>query len=257
MKRQKNVCYFCGSEATTREHAPPKLLFKGFECDSITVPSCIDHNCSKSGEDQAIVYALLSPLKNYLRSNVKNKIKLTRDIKRAIKKAESSFKRTKRNVINTPFLEKTPGTVQRIPDVSFLKKPMNISNWIKNLTAAIIYDGVQYFDSNIKWSNIKCWSAEYLSSKVSKTDNDKINLLVQHKEVKKSFEDKYWIEGWSAYPRKYPKNIYCFYLCIEDKEVTIKHHFYNSYDWYCWFKLSNTTLNKIKEKVKSGKFIIN
>jgi hypothetical protein len=39
-------------------------MFKGFECDSITVPSCDRHNSAKGGNDQAIVNGLLIPLFN-------------------------------------------------------------------------------------------------------------------------------------------------------------------------------------------------
>ena len=252
MKKLINACYFCGNEATTREHAPPKLMFKGFECDCITVPSCIKHNCSKGDEDQTIVYALLSSLNNYLISNNKNKSKLHKDVRKAIRLANSSFVFTKNRVIKKQFLVEIPGGAKHNPEVSFLKAPMNVCNWIKNLTAAIIYDGVQYFDSSIDWRNIENWSAEYINSKSVRSSNEKLNLLKNYKEMKDWFEDKYWIDGWSAYPRKYPKNIYSFCLCIENNEVTIKHNFYNSYNWYCWFIPSETTLNKIKEKLKNG-----
>ena len=53
----KGLCYFCGGPATTMEHAPPKQMFRAFECDSITVPSCDEHNTRRSASDQAIVSA--------------------------------------------------------------------------------------------------------------------------------------------------------------------------------------------------------
>ncbi|WP_219785091.1 hypothetical protein [Celeribacter sp. PS-C1] len=43
----------CSSEAKTREHFPPKALFpKGANLQLWTVPSCINHNNKKSGDDQ-------------------------------------------------------------------------------------------------------------------------------------------------------------------------------------------------------------
>ncbi len=84
MARNRNkVCYFCGNSATSREHAPPKLMFRKFDCDSITVPWCDDHNSSKSGEDQAIVSAFVQSLDNLFKqgtrliSNVVKAIRVT------------------------------------------------------------------------------------------------------------------------------------------------------------------------------------
>src|SRR5258706_15617847 len=63
-QKHKKPCYYCGSQANSDEHAPPRQMFKGFSCDSITVPSCSTHNSEKGGADQAIVSAFLIPLFN-------------------------------------------------------------------------------------------------------------------------------------------------------------------------------------------------
>jgi hypothetical protein len=40
-----NICYWCGTPATSKEHVPPRNLFpKGKNKDLITVPSCTEHN---------------------------------------------------------------------------------------------------------------------------------------------------------------------------------------------------------------------
>jgi hypothetical protein len=62
MKRKnKELCYFCGKQAISDEHGPPKKLFKGFNFDSITVPSCDLQKSSKCGNDRAINNPLISP----------------------------------------------------------------------------------------------------------------------------------------------------------------------------------------------------
>ena len=49
----ERICYFCGNEATTREHVPPKGFFpKNQRRNLITVPSCSIHNTQKSGNDE-------------------------------------------------------------------------------------------------------------------------------------------------------------------------------------------------------------
>ena len=61
-------CYMCDNLATTKEHVPPKCLFpekkdlKDISLDLrkglIKVPSCVDHNCKKSGDDEYLLNVL-------------------------------------------------------------------------------------------------------------------------------------------------------------------------------------------------------
>ena len=57
----KPTCYMCDEEATSREHVPPATFFpelkdspegRDYRRNLITVPSCPQHNSSKSGDDQ-------------------------------------------------------------------------------------------------------------------------------------------------------------------------------------------------------------
>jgi hypothetical protein len=61
-------------------------MFRGFPCDSITVPSCYEHNSAKGGADQAIVSTFLVPLKNGIGTYT-----LDEDVLKAIKRAEPRF----------------------------------------------------------------------------------------------------------------------------------------------------------------------
>jgi len=135
-----NACYYCGKEATTKEHVPPKQMFKGFKCDSITVPSCIDHNCSKGGADQAVVSAFLTSIRNYSKTNKRYKFRMGTDLARAIKMAHPSFERTKNRVISKPFLDYAPNELKHLPDIGFLKAPIKISIWIRgNRSGTILH----------------------------------------------------------------------------------------------------------------------
>ena len=62
-----DTCYFCGIEATTDEHAPPRCIFpkakdspegKDYRKNLIKVPSCEAHNTEKSKEDEYLLYIL-------------------------------------------------------------------------------------------------------------------------------------------------------------------------------------------------------
>lgn len=64
-----NQCYACENPATTTEHIPPKCLFperkdlpKGLDLrkNLITVPSCAQHNTSKTTDDEYLLYVLAS-----------------------------------------------------------------------------------------------------------------------------------------------------------------------------------------------------
>ncbi|MDN5752536.1 MAG: hypothetical protein L0H15_04535 [Nitrosospira sp.] len=62
-----STCYMCDQEATTMEHAPPKCIFPekkdlssydDYRQGLITVPSCEEHNTTKSKDDEYLLYLL-------------------------------------------------------------------------------------------------------------------------------------------------------------------------------------------------------
>jgi hypothetical protein len=250
MGKSDRTCYYCGKKATTKEHVPPKQMFKGFDCDSITVPSCIEHNCTKSGEDQAIVTVFLIPIKNYIEAKIQIENNLSLNILKATNVAKHSFERTKNRVLKKPFLDEMPDEIKHLPDVGFLKAPIKLYDWIKKLTAGIVYDGIGHHDPSIDWDKIDCWSTEYYDSKLATNQKAKLDLLLKYDEFRKWFDSKNWIKGWSAYPRQYPADIYSFYFCFDFEDITIKHCFYKNYNCYASFKTSfankNILLNKLK-----------
>ena len=88
----KEKCYWCGVDATSKEHVPPKCLFPEdkdiqkiahdtFRKNLITVPSCDAHNLEKSHEDEYLMACLGGGVLNnevaYIHTHTK--IKLARD----------------------------------------------------------------------------------------------------------------------------------------------------------------------------------
>ena len=66
-------CYWCGKDATSKEHAPPKCLFPQSKDTSdgvtrrnqlITVPSCDTHNGEKSHDDEYLLWVLAMTILN-------------------------------------------------------------------------------------------------------------------------------------------------------------------------------------------------
>lgn len=81
-------CYWCGKQATSMEHIPPKCLFpekkdveailnKSYRNNLITVPSCDEHNLRKSHNDEYLMVHLASVVGNnslaYLHTQTKVK----------------------------------------------------------------------------------------------------------------------------------------------------------------------------------------
>src|SRR5215472_5451986 len=86
-------CYYCGKPPTSHEHVPPRMMFKGFDCDSITVPACADHNNEKSGRDQTIVFGHLLYLQ---KPNPKHPLEL--EVQMAVDIASPAFPQLRKRV---------------------------------------------------------------------------------------------------------------------------------------------------------------
>lgn len=244
-------CYYCGSAATSREHAPPKLMFRGFSCDSITVPSCENHNTSKGGNDQAVVSAFLIPLQNKVDADPTKTKDLEPNIKKALDIIKSSFDRVKRKAFSSPLLHDPPPEFDDLPDVSYVTPQTDIRDWTRQLTAALVYDGTQSFDDTIKWNEAIAWSPDFLE----KDDPTQIpldqaeSIILKKTEISTWLDTLDWHAGWSSYPRAYPPEIYFFELHFEDDEVIFKHRFYAQYSWYVRFRTSHDTLSNLKRKI--------
>lgn len=70
-KTKKATCYMCERPETSREHVPAKSIFPerkdtpsghDYRQNLISVPSCDDHNCAKSAEDEYLMQVLAMSL---------------------------------------------------------------------------------------------------------------------------------------------------------------------------------------------------
>jgi len=223
-------------------------MFKSFECDSITVPSCDKHNTHKSGNDQAIVSALLQPL-----HTGKNRYPLEPEVEQAIRNAFPSFERAKRKAIRTSWLKDPPSGLEDLPDISYLDPSIDIKNWVRQLTAGLIYDGIGEGSSTIAWSKSFVWSPDWFSASTPAPIEveDAIRMVTYNKGIQSVLDNLKWKDGWSAYPRPYPKIIYSFSIHIDRKDVFVRHKFYNRFNWYVQFKSSSRNIAKLIIKIDS------
>jgi len=222
-------------------------MFKGFSCDSITVPSCEDHNSSKGGQDQAIVSAFLIPL-----CDRKDDYSVENEILIAIQIAQPSFVRTKRKALSVPLLKDPPLALKGLPNVAYVVPSIDAHAWIRQITAGLVYDGIKQFDSTINWSEACVWSPDYMATKRPESVDLEPATAVMKKKTQKQeqLERLNWIRGWSACPRSYPNNIYSFQLFFGlDREIMFRHRFYNHYTWYAGFLAAHETVAMLKERL--------
>lgn len=79
-------CYMCEQAATSREHVPPRCLFPeqkdtngvDYRKGLLTVPSCDDHNCRKSSDDEYLMMVMTGYFQNNAVAQNQIKSKITR-----------------------------------------------------------------------------------------------------------------------------------------------------------------------------------
>lgn len=239
----KESCYYCHRLATSREHVPPKQMFKGFECDSLTVPSCDEHNSKKCGHDQAIVSAFLIPL-----HTGRNRYPVEPEIEKAIELAKPSFERSKRFAVKSQFLKDPPKGLENLPDLAHLDPSVKMTDWIRQLTAALVYSKIETTSNTISWSKATTWSPDWFptDSPGPITHHETVERIKLNQKQRVVLDKLDWRQGWSAYPRPYPNIIYMFHIHVFlDKHIMIRHKFYNRYTWYVAFKASKKCINKL------------
>lgn len=93
MSDTTEFCYWCGKPSTSREHVPPKCLFpkkkdmkntynKDYRVNLITVPSCDEHNTSKSDDDEYLMACIAPYFGNNGVAYIHTQTKLRRAFKR-------------------------------------------------------------------------------------------------------------------------------------------------------------------------------
>jgi len=240
-------CYYCGSKATSKEHAPPQQLFKYFICDRITVPSCDTHNGKKSGRDQAIIHGYFKSLLGYQEN-------LEAEVKKAILGAMDGFKYTKKTAVPSHLIKDPPTNLQALPKIAYLTKENEIHNWIRQLSAAVVFDATKRYNPSIFWSKLQIFSPNWVPAESAQgIDLDQAIEILQTKQLfNMELEKLSWLDGWSAHPRPYPNKIYRLLFHFGDENFILCHIFCNRFYWYIWLpaneELKNILINKIESQ---------
>lgn len=246
-------CYYCGVEVRSgkrgnkrKEHVPPKMLFRAFDCSSITVPSCHNHNTIRSDQDLAIVAGFMKTLNegNY---------KLHPDVQTAIhyETKRSTFETTKRTARLTPFISDLSGNFDDLPHVAYISFPTH--DWIRQIMAGLVYDTTQKHDPSIDWEQSVIYSPTWFAGNQKGLEvEEAVRLIFERAEKTQVWEQVDWMDGWSAHPKPYPLGIYRFYLHFAEP-VLFKHVFYDNFTWYIGFECSEETKKLLYQKVINSK----
>lgn len=244
MARSKGkVCYYCGQAATGQEHVPPKQIFKAFDCDCITVPSCEDHNTSKSFDDQTIIDLLMHAVDWHRR-----RAPLSQHAAEALSLRFSSFSHTKRRIDHANLVDHP-----MLPEIPYLEPGTRIYGWMQHVAAALVFDGAGFHDASIDWSMAVVFSPTFLS--VPKAPaiplEDAAQWLRDRQQIAdaadRSFE---WLEGWSAQPKPYPRDIFAFHVAFDDQGfVGLRLQFYGESRWYVVAGMSDRTQQSLRERL--------
>lgn len=223
----------------------PKQLFKNFQCDSITVPSCDVHNGNKSGRDQAIIHGYFKSLLGY-------KDKLEPKVRKALLKAIHGFHYTKRSAVSAPLIKNPSEKLHGLPNLAFVTKESRTHNWIKQLSAAIILDATKYFNPSVPWNDLKVFFPEWIPADGPHgIDQDKaIELILRNKKIREDLNELSWEKGWSVSPKPYPQEIYRFRFHFGNKKFILCHVFLNRFFWYIWLPLDPEIKNLILNKIR-------
>lgn len=252
---KKKPCYYCGAlPPSSCEHAPPRMMFNGFECDRITVPACVEHNNSKSGRDRAIVTSLVRSVDQMLQSgNLRRS--LSENVQHAIEILSPNYRQANNLLMLRPYLIDPPGSL----DVAlpYVAPDAQLPIWIKQLTAAIVWSATGSYDPEIDWGDAWAWSPHFVQVNNPISMDQAHQKVMQNISCENSIDSNFtWLHGWSAQPKPYPSDIFHFQLSFipqpiecNGKQVIFKHVFYDSVKWYVWFAASTRTIETLQAAV--------
>ncbi|HUV74437.1 MAG TPA: hypothetical protein VMW79_09020 [Anaerolineae bacterium] len=244
MARSKGkVCYYCGQAAPGQEHVPPQQMFKAFDCDSITVPSCEDHNTSKSFDDQTIIDLLMHGVDWQRR-----RASISQHAAEALSLRSSSFSHTKRRIDYAHLVDHP-----MLPTIPYLEPGPDIYSWMQWIVAALVFDGAGFRDPSIHWPAAIVFSPSFLPGPkaLSIPLEDAAQWLRDRQQIAddadRSFE---WSEGWSAQPKPYPADVFAFDVGFHDQGfVGLRLRFYGESRWYVVTHMSGRTRRALRQRL--------
>jgi len=221
------LCYFCGNEKASKDHIPPKQIFKGFNINRMTVYSCDKHNSGKSDKDEAIVKSMLLAIEN------NNNITITPELLKALNEIKDHYNQVKKTVTKEQIF------FDSNEDIVCLDASIDLDNWIRQLSAGMIYYKTKYYDNENNFVTSKVFERNSYSRDKRSVENFQ-NERNKKIELQTMSEIGEWNNSWIP-DNCYPENLYFFQYKIINKFILFKHIFYKCFVFYNLIEISNKT----------------
>ena len=145
MKYSIEECCFCGAQATSREHVPPKYLFPeakytpglDYRNKLITVPSCKKHNSKKSKDDEYFVFILAANIQ----SNDEGQQHFIKSVVKGLERKPYIIKTFLQNT--KPVLIQSRQGIEK--SVAYTPDHRRVNSIIEHITRALYY---YHYDKN-------------------------------------------------------------------------------------------------------------
>jgi hypothetical protein len=252
----RKPCYFCGAVPPSKaEHAPPRSLFRGADCDSITVPSCDEHNLDKSGVDQLFAVAHACGADEMVRMGFRAAYSGAPGV--VIESAKSAYDRVKNRLSLVPLLADPPEGLDGL--IPYTRGPEPYGDWTVKLTAALVWSVIGQYEASSDWAGAWYWSVQYMKTPRRLTTEEMVIRIREKRYIESLFFGGLrWMIGWSAQPRAYPNDIYRFDVATEEDQITrrrivsFRHLFLDSHISYVRFACSDATAAAIIDRTTSS-----
>jgi hypothetical protein len=233
-------CYYCGSTVSSyKEHVPAQTVFSGFDCDSITVPGCEQHNGKRSRDDQSVVTALAMTAHKTHRAFPDSR-RLTPNVIKAIRITQPHFSQAKQDVELRQLLAEPMSDLDTT--LPYIRSQRIMTTWMQQLTAGLVWSVLGEHSSPDVWDRAIVESPDFVCMDERLPNEAVLELLQANAQRRQHWDSMTWFCGWSAHPRRYPVDIYRFDVCFgNSSSIVFRHSFYNDIvRWYVRFAASET-----------------
>ena len=226
-------------------------MFRGLDCkDPIVVPSCDEHNTAKGKRDSAIVRSLLKTLEQQETHHRSGPEPLTENIAKAIKIAKDRFHESRRLVTLHPVLEDPPDGWDN--SWARLAPQVRIGEWIRQLTAAVAWSAIGYFEAETKWNQAILRTNSFFRADTPLNKEYLVRYSIQWDRDEAVLNRYAWYPGWNNEPGEYPRDIYRFGISFlppqwqQEGNTLFRHTFYDCLVWYVWIIASRKTQEALR-----------
>jgi hypothetical protein len=240
-------CYYCGAPPpSSREHVPPKMLFKETEFSAISVPSCEKHNYEKHALDQGFVAALAIAVKK-VREMVPGIYSVPSDDIPVLDVPEGVVRRV--GTIRSYILD-TPADIDT--DLPYIDSIVDLHDWIRHISAGLLWARLGPEAVKLDWDEafVRSPNLVQIDKPVSLQQAGDHSKFTKHiLELSESID---WYPGWFRKPHGYPQCIYHFSISSlqdpkfsEPSHLIFRHEFFRSFTFFLYVECDDNIKDEV------------